>query len=148
MGEASQQFDIAVARQQDFLNWRYCDPRGGAFVVRTAEEGGWLAGYAVLRVSGRVGYIADVLALPGRLDIVQSLVHNALGYFATLGVPSIEAWCSAKHPYAQLLASLGFDNKRRTLRLDWVAFTDLPDRELLSSRRLILHYMPGDSDLV
>lgn len=146
--QASTQFDLIVVRRQDFLNWRYSDPRAGSFTIRTAEEGGRLLGYAVLRVSGGIGYIADLLALPGRLDVVQSLVANALPWFRERRVPSVQCWCSRRHPYAQLLASLGFASKRRTLHIDWVVFTDRPDQELLSDHRLIVHYMPGDSDLV
>jgi GNAT superfamily N-acetyltransferase len=146
--EASKQFDLIVARRQDFLNWRYCDPRGGSFTIRTAEEDGRLLGYAVLRVSGGIGYIVDLLALPDRLDVVQSLIANALGWFGERDVPSVQCWSTPRHPYAQLLASLGFGSKRRTLHLDWVAFTERADQELLSDRRLVLHYMPGDSDLV
>ncbi len=146
--EASKQFDLIVARRQDFLNWRYCDVRAGAFTIRTAEEDDRLLGYAVLRVSNDVGYIADLLALPGRLDVVQSLVANALAWFGERDVPSVQCWSSPRHPYAQLLPSLGFASKRRTLHVDWVVFTDRPDQELLSDRRLIVHYMPGDSGLV
>jgi len=146
--ETAAQFDFIIARTQDMLNWRYCDPRAGTFVIRTAEERGRLLGYAVLRVTNGTGHIADLLALPGRTDVAQSLVVNALDYFHARAVPSVQCWCATRHPYEQLLPSLGFVNKRRTIHLDWVAFTSKPDRAALKSARLALHYMAGDTDLV
>jgi hypothetical protein len=146
--ETAAQFDLIIARTQDMLNWRYCDPRAGMFVIRTAEEQGRLLGYAVLRVTNGTGHIADLLALPGRTDVAQSLVVDALDYFQGRAVPSVQCWCATRHPYEQLLASLGFVNKRRTIHLDWVAFTSKPDRAVLKSDRLALHYMAGDTDLV
>jgi hypothetical protein len=37
--EAKHQFDFAVERTQDYLNWRYADHRSDRFVVRVAVDG-------------------------------------------------------------------------------------------------------------
>jgi hypothetical protein len=146
--EAATQFDFIIARRQEILNWRYCDPRAGTFVIRTAEEQGRLLGYAVLRVTNGTGHIADLLALPGRTDVAESLVVDALAYFHGRQVSPVQCWCASRHPYQELLTSLGFANKKRTIRLGWVAFTSKPDRAALGNDQLALHYMAGDTDLV
>jgi len=51
--EAATQFDLIQVRARDSLNWRFCDPRGGPFIVRTAREDGRLLGYVALRVDSR-----------------------------------------------------------------------------------------------
>ena len=32
------QYKFVVERDRDYLNWRYCDPRGGNYVIKVAEE--------------------------------------------------------------------------------------------------------------
>ena len=75
--DAASGFDFIQVRRHNYLNWRFCDPRAGPFVIRVAEEDGVMLGYAVLAsIDGR-GNIADLLARPGRSDVVESLVRDA-----------------------------------------------------------------------
>ena len=79
-------YSFIVNRSKEDLNWRYCDPRAGCFVVKQAEEGGRILGYSALRVNRYredypVGFIVDLLTLPNRLDVADALVKDAVRYF-------------------------------------------------------------------
>ena len=44
--EISKDYSFIVERRQDYLNWRYCDPRGGNYHVYVAEEDDSIVGCA------------------------------------------------------------------------------------------------------
>jgi GNAT superfamily N-acetyltransferase len=147
--QASAPFQLIVARSRRYLNWRYADPRAGGFAIYVAEEGERLIGYAAARIGADKGYIADVLALPGRLDAVEALLSATLAGFAERSVSTIECWSPMHHAYRPVLDELGFTNMRRTIPVrtrargrnpDPVTFADDP--------RAAIHIMAGDSDLV
>ena len=111
--EAARAFDFLVVRSRDYMNWRFCDPAAGRFTVRVAEQEGRILGYLVLKITEGNGYIADVLALPERSDVVRSLVDDALGLFCEGHVESITCWMIARHPYNGILRRCGFIDSRR-----------------------------------
>ena len=79
-------YDLIIKRDKDYLNWRYLDPRSGDYRVTQASKDGELLGYIVTRINRYrtdypVGYIVDLLALPGREDAVDALVKDAQSYF-------------------------------------------------------------------
>jgi hypothetical protein len=86
-------------RHRAYLNWRYADPRAGRYTIRVAEEKGELLGYVVPAVSRGKGFIADLLVLPGRLDVVAALVEDAAGHLAERGLSALRCWCAKRHPY-------------------------------------------------
>ncbi len=147
--EARQAFGLLLDRRQEFLNWRYCDPRGGAFNVVTAEQDGRILGYVVTRVSNGEGYVADLLALPGRLDVVDSLLADAIASLRAGGVERVECWTSRGHPYEEVLARRGFDKKKRTLRFSFrPCGASLAELTALRDPAAVIHLMPGDTDIV
>jgi RimJ/RimL family protein N-acetyltransferase len=149
MTEASAPFWLIVERTPAYLNWRFADARSGAFTIRIAEAEGRILGYLVLRALGSRGYIAVLLALPGRDDVVVSLVGDALHQFRHSGVSSVECWAAQNHPYRQVLGRHGFDEKRRTMQ-----FYCQPIRvddhvvEPFGSHDTVMHLVSGDTDLV
>jgi hypothetical protein len=146
--EASRQFDFALARDQGYLNWRYCDARAGRFHVRGAGADGALLGYAVGRVTGGRGYVADLLALPGRLDVAAALLADVVALLRGLGVTLAEVWLPRRHPYGRLVRRAGFVRVRaletvfEPLRIadEQVAFLDDPEARI--------HFTAGDTDLI
>ncbi len=40
-----------MERNRDYLNWRYCDPRAGGFLVTQAEENGRLVGFSAPKIN-------------------------------------------------------------------------------------------------
>ena len=78
-----------------FLNWRYGpgSPQTPVTVlgVRSRGSGERLLGYAVLRDTseGQDGYVLDLMALPGRPDVVRALLRETVRYFREVGVQII-----------------------------------------------------------
>ena len=95
--EIEKEFDFIVLKNSKYLNWRYCDPRGGEYVVKQAVYNDRVLGYCVLRLNERIenyplGYIVDLLVLPQRLDVTEALIKDALLYFDNMNVNSISCW--------------------------------------------------------
>jgi hypothetical protein len=88
--EASRPFDLISTHDEEFLNWRYCDPRAGRWTVHTVEEGGKLLGYVTYRVSNNWAYVGELLALPDRLDVVGSLLEEMMRRLHQQGIPSVQ----------------------------------------------------------
>ena len=147
--EASRPFHFIVARDRERLNWRYADPRAGLFMLRLAEQDGRILGYSVLRVSHGTGHIADLLVLPGRVDVLCSLLRDALAIFRSQGLAKVEVWCATHHPYRETLRRCGFLLKWRTVPLTLnIYHPERFDPAFLSDRRAAIHLMAGDTDLV
>ena len=51
-----------------------------------------VVGYIVLKTSDQRGYIADLLALPGRLDVIRSLLEQSLQIFRQANVMAAICW--------------------------------------------------------
>jgi GNAT superfamily N-acetyltransferase len=147
--EAAKPFDFLVVRSKDYLNWRYCKPAGGHFTVRIAERQGKMLGYLVLKISERTGYIADLLALPGRFDVVRSLIEDALGLFRDAEVEMVSCWMISRHPYNGILRRYGFLDSKRDVGFRCRPITiDYSELELLDDPRARVHLCHGDSDWI
>ncbi len=132
--EVSAHYDYIIVRDGDFLNWRFSDPRAGDFSIRCVEDGERLLGYCVLKInrareSYPIGYIVDLLALPSRLDIVDSLLSDAVDFFDGKNVNIINCLMIRGHPYVKSLQRHGFLDSRMRIRL---FYTDLGLGEGLS----------------
>jgi len=147
--EAAQPFDFAVVKSKDYVNWRYCDPAAGRFTVRVAEQEGRLLGYLVLKITEGEGYIADLLALPERADVVRSLIEDAVRLFREAGVELASCWMISRHPYNPILRRYGFIDSRKDVGLRYRAVSlDERDLEFLSDPGARIHLTHGDSDWV
>jgi hypothetical protein len=147
--ETSRQFDFVRERSAAFLNWRHADPRSGSFTIMCAEHEGVLLGYIVLSTFGETGIIADVLALPGRLDVVEGLIQEGLVHFAALGMSSVDCWMPTAHVYRPVLVQSGFTHKKRVIPLSY-RYLRAPASQLefLTNPRAKVHIMANDTDLV
>ncbi len=146
--EASRQFDLILERSQRYLNWRYCDPRAGTFRLRLAQSDGRLLGYAVLASSKGRARIADLLVLPGRLDVAAALVDDAIAHAVALNAGAVEGWCQTHHPYKTVFLDRGFRVKR-SVKLTYLALrTPRAEIDFLASPGAAVHFQLGDTDLV
>jgi hypothetical protein len=145
--QASVPFALIHRRTRASLNWRYCDPRGGLFTVRLAQAQGRILGYSVLTLRDTVGHIADLLALPDRLDVVRSLVVDALRQFKASNAISVRCRMVNAHPYTEVLRRHGFEAiptdsgtvyRPRRLGAEALAF--------LQAANTPIHLTMGDSD--
>jgi hypothetical protein len=165
--ECAPEFDFIIERRQEWLNWRYADPRGGRSSLRLATDGdGRLLGYAVLRtqrfwskpdvdVAGRRqpylerGIIADLLVLPGRDDTLHVLCQDAAAFFQARGLATATLWTGPGHPYRDTCIDEGFaytgDEIEFRLR---PADPDHPDYRSLATEGSRIHLQPGDTDHV
>ncbi|MBN2336685.1 GNAT family N-acetyltransferase [Candidatus Bathyarchaeota archaeon] len=93
----SEHYDFIYERAPSYLNWRYCDPRGGAYIKAQVTEDDEVLGFVVLRINKYVpeypeGYIVDLLALPGREDAVRALLAYSIERCGEEGANAIHYW--------------------------------------------------------
>lgn len=118
----SGRYNFILERRQDYLNWRYCDPRAGDFIVKQAEEDGKIVGYVAMRINRYlseypVGFIVDLLALPDRLDVVDALSADAIQYFDGNDVNIVNYQITENHQYRRVLERNGFIDSRIKIHL-------------------------------
>jgi hypothetical protein len=140
-------YDFIVERTRDFLNWRYCDPRGGKYRVRLAVESGQPLGFSVLRVTRLkkypVGYIVDLLALPERLDVAGFLADDAVSQLRAERVNVIKYQVVKGHTYEEIFKKLGFFESKDIRVVVYRWFSEEPDNLAgLNSHRV--HFVYGD----
>ena len=153
--KVSQHYGLIVKRDRKFLAWRYGDSRGGRFHVLCAEDGKELLGYAVLRINKRnpaypLGYVVDLLCLPGRESVAATLLQESLAFFDRNEVNAINCLVPRHHPYFKLYLANGFvDTLERTqvfLRLSGPLEQQLEALEELPPGRVFYAY--GDIDTI
>ena len=94
--KVSSDYNIAVARNKEYLNWRYFRKPNAEYTVILAEKDEEILGYIVLRTISKenlkLGYIVDILAsLDGKV-IIQSLILRSIERFRKENVDSIFCW--------------------------------------------------------
>jgi hypothetical protein len=131
------------------MNWRYCDPAAGRFVARAAEQDGGILGYLVFKISEGKGYLVDLLALPGRIDVVRSLIEDALHLLREANVDSVTCWMIARHSYNRVLRRYGFIDSKRDVGLScYPNDSDGKEVEFLADPRARIHLTHADSDWI
>jgi hypothetical protein len=143
---AAPDFELIQKRDAAYLNWRFCDPRAGGFTVRGAWQGGQLLGYCAGVVLEGYATLADLLVLPGRLDVAALLVQDALAGFRQAGAVAARSWSVKSHPYAAVLRSAGFTTANAPI--GWYVPVRTPQAELqfLSDESARAHIVVGDTD--
>lgn len=146
---ASHDFVYAAVRTSAVLNYRYADRRSGDYTIALAEQGETLLGYVVYSSWQGTGQIADVLVLPGRQDVLESLVAFALRDLQQAGSSTVECWRDLHHPYRPALDKLGFVElqRRQGMTLHSVRGPD-DSVAFFADPKAAVHIMAGDTDLV
>lgn len=147
--EASRPYRVMVARTKAHLNYRFADRRAGKYRMVVAEHDGRVLGYIITTARQRTGYIADALVLPGRHDVLESLLVDAVRCLRDEGKTSLECWRFPYHPYVPTLERLSFSEPRRT---ETVNLRSLKGRDLefafFEDQKEPAHIMAGDTDMV
>ena len=149
--EVKDAYSFIHERDREYLNWRYCDSRGGDYVVKQAEEDGSIIGYIVMRVNRYredypMGYIIDLLTLPDRFDVADALIKEAIRYF-DLKVNVIYCCMVKDHPYEKLYQRHGLLNKRTQLLVSYLPIQvgrEINEFKTAPASRLL--YQLGDTD--
>jgi Acetyltransferase (GNAT) domain len=151
-------FDLIIARDHRYLNWRYADPRGGEFIIRTARKDGRLVGFVVHKQEEREGSnylnVVDAIIDPEFHDILSLLLLDAISMARDLGIETILCCLPENHPYEHQFADMGFlaqvrytgDRPMSIIYLD--RGKAIGDHELLGEANLRPHIMLGDTDWV
>jgi GNAT superfamily N-acetyltransferase len=153
--EVKNYYNFIVEKSKDYLNWRYCDLRGGNYIIRIAEVEGIILGYSVLRINRYreeypVGYIVDLLTLPHRLDVADALVKDAIEYFDSNNINYNEYLSIKDHLYKKIFQRQGFVKRR----LKMVTFFELYEKigrdyeKLQTSSPSSVHLVYGDIDWI
>ena len=147
---ASKEFRLIVARRSAYLNWRFADPRAGTYVIKIAEQGEQLLGYVVSRMSHGRGYLVDLLTLPGRIDVLRSLVAASIADLRAAQASEVECWLPEHHRYWDALRQYPFDHKRRSIDFrvapskEYEAVISVPFKD---DPKASIHVTIGDCDL-
>jgi hypothetical protein len=81
----SNQYKIALVRDDKYLNWRYVDHPNIEYIIYIAEESNEIRGYIVLGDKYidnlHYGIIYDIIGPINRTDIIYSLIMKAIEFF-------------------------------------------------------------------
>jgi hypothetical protein len=136
-------YDFIVEKSKDYLNWRFCDKRGGTHDIWQATDVNRLI------EENPVGFFMEVLALKNRLDVVDSFLDLAEKYFDRKGVNTVHAVIVSGHPYERLLNLHGFIDSREKAIVTYNVykkFDAVTQFENSSPERL--HYQYGEYDSI
>lgn len=152
--EIKDHYNFILERNRDYLNWRYCDPRGGNYLVKIAKADSKILGYIVLRINRLgedypPGYIVDLLTLPNRIDIADALIADAVKYFTTNNVNMVFCLFIKNHPYEAILERNGFVSRGENLSLFYGETTKVEElREIENGSPKRIHFAFGDFDAI
>lgn len=147
-------YDFILERNLEYLNLRYCDTRGGNYIIYNIEENNKTLGYLVLNINRLdadypVGSIVDLLTYPYRLDTAEALLTHAINFFIKQNVNYIRYMVVRDHPYEKIFKNKGFIDSRQLLRVnlhpmnieaEWDKFMKAPANRL--------HFQYGDTDWI
>jgi len=117
-------YAFIIERRKNYMNWRYCDSRGGNYTIRIAEKKGeqGIMGYVITRINKYqrdypVGYIVDLLTLPQRLDVAYALMRDALRDLDEQKTNITKCLIIKGHEHERIIKRCGFLNSRRKIGL-------------------------------
>ena len=151
--QISKFYRFIIERRLDYLNWRYSHPHSGDFIVKLAEGGnGEILGYSVALINKNlpnypIGYLVDLLTLPGYPEVANKLAEDAVNYFDKNGVNIVNCLSVKNHPLTEILKAKGFLYSQYDLQL---FINEHSPVEELSELRAIpeenVHFSYGDID--
>jgi GNAT superfamily N-acetyltransferase len=145
---------FSVEKDRDYVNWRYCDDRGGNYHVETIFNGAEFLGYIVLKIvpleSGYSrGYVVDVQASKTRINVVNALLQRGLEFFDENDVNFIQALIVEGHPFEKVYRKNGFaavKNNYSILYQEWK--NDEYFKELYDTSSEGVQFQFGDLDFL
>lgn len=107
----------------EYLNWRYCDARAGNFTVKEAED----------ENERILGYIVDLLTLPGHLNAVDALVAESVEYFDEQDINMINYLIVKNHPNERILKRHGFLDSEINIQLLYRPFKTVEELDKIET---------------
>lgn len=120
-------------RDGEWLNWRYCDPSVSEYQIMTAEKDSEIVGYCVFKINDYnteypVGYIVELLTLPGETEVANRLLEEAVKIFDDNEVNIINCLTVKNHTINRVLSKQGFLDSRMPVYV----FTYITDPQMYS----------------
>jgi hypothetical protein len=153
--EIRNHYNLITEKNREYLNWRYCDSRGGKYQIRIAEEDGRIQGYIILRIdrgknmrkTDSIGYIVDLLSFPNRLDIINILLIDGLRFFEEASVRLVQSLVVKNNPYEKMLRKHNFLNTKAKVIMfyKFLNTQSLIDESILPEE---VHIQYGDTDWI
>jgi GNAT superfamily N-acetyltransferase len=147
------QYNVVVERKKEYLNWRFCDSRGGEYEVRIVEDKGSVLGYSVLRINRDnpnypEGYIVEIFSIDD-VDVAESLFNDACIFFDENGVEVVHYWAPSDHYYSKIIYKYGLLDAMSEL-LIWFGNSITPGlgEEIESSEKDRVFFQIGDLDWI
>jgi hypothetical protein len=152
--EIKDQYSFIIERSPDYLNWRYCDPRAGNYLIKIAHGDGKILGYIVLTINKHqkdypLGNIVDLLALPNRPNVADALIVDAVNHFTRNNINFISCLAIKNHPYSAIFKRNGFIIRGEKIHLfykEGVKVEELRKFEIDAPSRI--HFAYGDFDAI
>jgi len=105
---AAGQFDFARARDAEYLNWRYADPRGGARTLLGAFEGTRALAVAMLIPVDDAFQLSDLIVHPQHPATGIAVLERAAEFGRALGLDRLTAWLAPEHVDQPTYDAAGF----------------------------------------
>ncbi|CAD6491099.1 MAG: Acetyltransferase (GNAT) domain protein [Candidatus Argoarchaeum ethanivorans] len=108
----SNDYEIIVVRDKEYLNWRYVDIPNVRYTIYLAEEREEICGYVVLECVKEeglsCGHILDIVAPLDRPEVIHSLLSKAIKYFKQESVDVIFCKMIADKIFYKIFRKNGF----------------------------------------
>ncbi len=143
-------YNFIIERDRRYLNYRYCDPRSGKYVIFGLFEKHEMIGYIVLGEKGvgdKVGKILDLITLPSREDAIDYLIQTAFEFYSEKSIYKVNCWAIEGHPLRKSLLKHGFVSLKTDI--PHIFFTRDAEQELMDVKNSSpekLHFTIGDID--
>ena len=152
-GEMRNMYSFIIKRDTRYLNWRYCDPRGGDYTIIQAEEGGKVLGFCVLTTESsdgdvKRGYIVDMLTTPGRGDVAHKLVDRLMIFFDDVKATYVDSMVLARSKPVNVLRRHGFVKVGENTKVFYAPRGIDQLKNLSGESPSRLHFTFGDTDAI
>ena len=151
----SSQVVVARVRDHEFMSHRYANHPRAKYRYRACYRERALSGLIIYCIEekhgGRVGYVMELMCLPGETSSASQLLADTLSDMRDAGCDGALAWCFSHSPYHGRFLRQGFLPLPTSLRpielhFGYLGLSNAPDRLLAERRNWYLSY--SDSDTV
>ena len=148
-------YDFIIVQNKEYLNWRYCDPRGGIYKILQIRKEDKCIGFTILRINRLkgeypVGTFVDLLCFPGNHQAVQNLISAGMKHFEENKVNYVSFMVVKNHPYEKILYQNGFIQNQK----QWEYMFEnpfVPENAIENIRKMKpskIHVSYGDHDWI
>ncbi len=147
--KASRTREIMIAKDRQYLNWRYVTKPGNKYRILIARQQDEITGFIVFHLEGQNpsrGVIIDLLTVPGADAATEALVNNAVARMKAEGAAIVSTWIIEDTPFYGTFRKLGWVNRRGAPFCIRILDQNLP-RDFVTDPGH-WHFTRGDSDSI